>query len=121
MSSEERLREEAIKKTLEQISNIENHIEQPHYNLNRQQRVEVNIRVDETVPHGMFKPDPKLEGGWIASSQTFRAMKKDIFALDENMLDLQDNYTCTSCKTPLDRQFWHFCPYCGSQFSNIII
>jgi hypothetical protein len=112
----DRHREELVKKTLEKIRSMENMVEQPFYNLNNPLKVSVNIRIDNSVPHGLFKPDPKIPNGWIASEQTFRAMKKDIFALDENMLDLADNYTCTSCKTLLDRQFWHFCPHCGAQF-----
>lgn len=109
---EDRLREENIKKTLEKIASIENAVNQSYYNLSVEQKVEVNIRVDNSVPHGLFKPDPKLEGGWIASEQTFRAMKKDIFALDKELIDLADFYTCHSCHQKLDRQFWNRCPYC---------
>lgn len=121
MSSEDRLRSKNIQSAIDKISKIENHIDQSFYDLQAEQKLEVNIRVDNTVAHGMFKPDPKLEGGWIASEQTFRAMKKDIFALDEQMIDLQVKYNCTSCKTEIDRQFWNFCPHCGAQFSNIIL
>lgn len=114
----DRLREEQIKKTLEKINSIENALNQPFYDLGQQEKFEVNIRVDDSVAHGLFKPDPKIEGGWIASAQTFRAMKKDIFALDPQLLDLEQPYTCDSCKTKLDKQFWHFCPYCGASFLN---
>ena len=112
----DRAREEHIKKTLEKIHSIENAINRPFYNTETQQQVQINIRIDNHVPHGLFKPDPKLEGGWIASEQTYRAMKKDIFALDEEMIDLQESYQCQSCKTDLDKQFWEFCPYCGASF-----
>lgn len=116
MSMEERLKIEAVKQTLNKIRSIENQINQPHYNLNHEEKININIRVDNSVAHGLFKPDPKFEGGWVASYQTFRAMKKDIFALGEELLDLEEKYTCYSCKTNLDKQFWHFCPHCGSQF-----
>lgn len=112
----DRHREEQIKKTLEQIQSIDNAVNQQFYNTNAEQKFDVNIRVDNSVAHGMFKPDPKFDGGWIASEQTFRAMKKDIFALDEQMIDLQEKYICTSCKTELDKQFWQFCPHCGASF-----
>lgn len=112
----DRHREELIKKQLEKINSIENAVNAPFYDTSANQELQVNIRVDNSIPHGMFKPDPKLEGGWLASNQTFRAMKKDIFALDEDMIDLQEKYTCTSCKTELDKQFWLFCPHCGAAF-----
>ena len=111
-----RLKEESIKKSLEQIKSIENQINNPHYNLQQEQKFSVVINIDNKVAHGLFKPDPLQKDAWLTSSQTFRAMKKDIFSLDEGMLDLSLHYQCHSCKTDLDRQFWHFCPYCGSQF-----
>lgn len=114
--NESRLREEAIKKSLKQIKSIENQINNPLYNLEKEEKFSVQINIDNKVAHGMFKPDPKKQGSWLASEQTFRAMKKDIFAMDEAMLDLADHYQCHSCKSDLDLQFWHFCPYCGSQF-----
>jgi hypothetical protein len=121
VSTESRLSQKIIKKTLEDIKSLENQINEPQYNLNQGQKLEVNIRVDESVASGLFKPDPKLEGGWIANELTFRAMKKDIFALDEELIDLQEKYSCLSCKCDLDKQFWNFCPHCGSQFSKIIL
>jgi hypothetical protein len=114
-------REESIKRTLERIGSLENHIGESQYNLNQQQQLEINIRVVNSVPGGLFKPDPKLEGGWIANELTFKAMKKDIFALDDDLIDLEEKYSCLSCKTDIDKQFWSFCPHCGSQFSKIII
>lgn len=116
--STDRQREELIKKQLEKINRIENAVNSPLYNTNTPQEIQVNIRVDNSVAHGLFKPDPKYQGGWITSEQTFRAMRKDIFALDPELLDLQDTYTCNSCKTDLDKQFWKFCPHCGAAFSN---
>jgi hypothetical protein len=114
--SNSRLDEQAIKKSLEQLSSIENQINNPLYDLKQEQKFSVHISVDNKVSHGLFKPDPKQEGAWLASEQTYRAMKKDIFAMDEALLELSDHYQCHSCKSDLDLQFWHFCPYCGSQF-----
>ena len=116
--SENRLREENIKRTLNRIQSIENAVHQPFYNLEQQQKFEVAIRVDNSVAHGLFKPDPQRVGGWIASEQTFRAMKKDIFALDEELLELAQSYVCESCKTKIDLQFWNFCPHCTASFTN---
>jgi len=116
MNSEQRLREENIKKQLIKINSIENQINQPHYNSEKEQKFSVHIIVDNSVGHGLFKPNPKQEGSWLASEQTFRAMKKDIFALGDSVDELVEPYQCQSCKTDLDKQFWHFCPYCGSSF-----
>ncbi|MCO4755822.1 MAG: hypothetical protein KC478_15175 [Bacteriovoracaceae bacterium] len=109
---------ELIEKTLNHVKSIENAAGLPHYNLEQSQEYKVNIRVDNSVPHALFKPDPKLEGGYICSEQTFKAMKKNIFAMDEEMVDLEDLIDCDSCKTSIDRQFWNFCPHCGSGIKN---
>jgi lipopolysaccharide biosynthesis regulator YciM len=114
--NDNRLKEEAIKKSLEQLGSIKNQINNPMYDLKKEQTFSVKIDVDESVEHGLFKPNPQIEGAWLTSSQTFRAMKKDIFAMDEKLLELSVPYNCHSCKTDVDQQFWHFCPYCGSQF-----
>ena len=90
---------ELLEKTLKNIQNIENAAGLPHYNTQQSQEYKVNIRVDNSVAHSLFKPDPKIEGGYICSEQTFKAMKKDIFALDEQMLDLEDLVECSSCKS----------------------
>lgn len=106
--------EEAIKK----IQSIENTVGGPFYDLSAPEEYKVAIRVDNSVDHGLFRPDPIRQAGWICSEQTYRAMKKNIFALDEEMIDLADNYQCLGCKTSLDRQFWNFCPYCGESFKS---
>lgn len=111
---------QALEEALKRVQNIENAAGLPHYDIASPQEYKVSIRVDNSVAHGLFKPDPKLEGGWICSEQTFRAMKKNIFALDEQMLDLADDYECDGCKTLLDRQFWNFCPHCGESFKRAL-
>ncbi len=116
--NDNQLKEEAIKRALEQIGSIENQVNNPMYNLEKEQTYSVKIDIDNSVEHGKFKPNPKFEGAWLTSNQTFKAMKKDIFAMDEKLLELSIPYQCHSCKSDLDRQFWHFCPYCGSQFLN---
>lgn len=114
----DRLREEEVKRTLEKIASIENAVNAPYYDLHQQEKLTVNIRVDKSVPPAMFKPDPLNPGGWIANELTFRAMKKDIFALGSDLDQLKEPYTCQSCKSPLDRQFWNFCPYCAEKFEG---
>lgn len=118
----DRLREEHIQKTLNQIQGMENMLHQPYYDLSQQHKIEVHIRVDKNVPAAMFKPDPKNPSGWIANELTYRAMKKDIFALgeslEESLDELSERYTC-SCNNTMDKQFWHFCPYCGAPFTKL--
>jgi hypothetical protein len=101
---------------LEKVKNIQNAVDAPHYNTEQAKDIQVNIEVDNSIEHGLFKPHPEKTGTWLASEQTFRAMKKNIFALDEEMLDLADNIICESCKKTVDKQFWFFCPYCGASY-----
>jgi hypothetical protein len=113
------IREEHIKKTLDQIKRIENCVDKQMFNTQQEQKYEINIKVDNTISHGVFVPSKVFPGQWRASEQTFRAMKKDIFALgnSEEMLDeIAQPYKCHSCQTNLDKQFWKFCPYCGELF-----
>lgn len=107
-----------IMKNIERIKAFENAVDAPLYNTEKQIDINVNIAVDNKIAHGMFKPHPSKPNTWLASEQTFRAMKKNIFALDEEMLDLADNIICESCKTTIDKQFWFFCPYCGSSYKE---
>lgn len=116
--SGDRIREELINNTLAKIQKIENTVGRPYYNLNASENISVNIRVDNSVAPAMFKPDPTIPGGWIANELTFRAMKKDIFTLGESLDELKSQYQCSGCKKELDRQFWHFCPYCEKKFED---
>lgn len=104
-----------VKRVLEKIKSIENMVGNPQYDLDSYQSYQINIKVDNSIPHGLFKPDPKVSGQYLASGQTFQAMKKDIFAVSDPD-DLREPYQCKSCRTDLDKQFWHFCPMCGEQF-----
>jgi hypothetical protein len=107
---------EELLRQLDKIKKIENAVDAAHYNTEKPQDINVNIQVDNKVEHGMFKPHPTEPNTWLASEQTYRAMKKNIFALDEDMLDLADNIICESCKKTVDKQFWFFCPYCGASY-----
>lgn len=109
---------ELLEKSIKKIQSMENIAGLPMYDLSAAQEFKASIRVDNSVPHGLFKPNPAVQNRWICSEQTFRAMKKNIFALDEEMLDLADNHSCDSCRNVFDRQFWHFCPYCGTGFKS---
>ncbi len=113
---EDSVREAQVKKVLESINSIENMIDEPMYNINQQQEVQLHIKVDNSVAHGTFLPSKIYPGQWRTSEQTFKAMKKDIFALGDSVDELIEPYTCHSCKTDLDMQFWHFCPYCAERF-----
>lgn len=105
-----------LEEQIKLIQQMENIVGNSQYDTDSSQDFKVNIRVDNSVPHSLFKPDPMNKEGWICSEQTFRAMKKDIFALDEQMLELRDELNCSSCEKLVDRQFWHFCPHCGASF-----
>lgn len=109
---------QALEEAIKRIQDIENMVGKPHYDLRNTQEFKVNLRVDNALEHAKFKPDPKNQGGWICSEQTYRAMKKNIFALDDDLIEFADNYKCESCSEIIDRQFWHFCPHCGESFKT---
>jgi len=118
------LKEDNIRKILsnphlieEEIKKIEKRTEQPQYEY-RPEDIKVNIRLDESVPPTLFKPDPLIPNGYIANSLTIRAMRPDIFVLGESIDDLELLYKCPSCNHTSDQQFWTCCPYCGSAFKE---
>lgn len=87
--------------------------------LNDRQDIKLSLRVDESVGPAMFRPDPLIPGGYIANSLTLRAVRRDIFVLGEAVDELTQPIPCTSCRSPLDRQFWKLCPYCGQQLLSV--
>ena len=101
---------------LEEIKKIQNHIEQPHFDLEEREDIQVKIRVDEKISPAMFKPDPLIPGGYIANSLTIRAMRSDIFVLGDSFEDFETNVECHCGKT-IDAQFWKLCPYCAKEIS----
>lgn len=112
----QRAKEAEIQKTIEKINSIENMVDRPMYNIHKPQEAQLEIRVDNKVPHGKFVPSKAISHLWYASEQTFRAMKKDLFVTGESIDELIDHYQCHNCKNDLDRQFWYFCPFCGHSF-----
>ncbi len=106
-------------KKYQQLKNAINAGGKAHFNLSARQDIQVNIRPDATVQPAMFIPDPLLPGGYKAHPVTIAALKKDIFAAGSELFeDLEDLVTCDSCQHELDRQFWHFCPYCEAKFRD---
>ena len=88
-----------------------------HFTPQAEEEVKVNIRPDDKISPGMFKPDPLNPGHYKAHSVTIRAMSKDLFvAGSDEFLDLEKPYTCQKCRQNLDLQFWTFCPYCEAPF-----
>ena len=114
----DRKSEQEAQKTLEKIKSFTNLAGKPEYNTKSTEIYELNIKVDNSVPHGQFLPSHIYPGQWRASEQTFKAMKKDLFALGDSLDEIKEPYTCESCKSSLDKQFWFFCPYCGSSFKE---
>ncbi len=99
-------------KVLNYIRKLENEVNEPAFEIERRQDIKVNIRVDEKVGPGMFKPDPLIPNGYVANQLTIRAMRPDIFVLGETTEDLQVFHKC-ACGKEVDLQFWKLCPFCG--------
>tara|TARA_X000000950_G_C13879352_1_gene646219 strand:+ start:94 stop:432 length:339 start_codon:yes stop_codon:yes gene_type:complete len=78
----------------------------------RHQTNSVRLLVDEKIRPSLFQPHPTLPNVYYANSLTIRAVKKDLFLGGEGFEDLEDLTECLSCNSKIDRQFWHFCPFC---------
>lgn len=100
----------------EHLMKATNAVGQKHF-IDDPEAYQIQIRPDKTVSPGKFLNDPILPGGYKAHPTTIRAMRKDIFVgTTEVFEDLAFIINCESCKTEIDVQFWHFCPYCEAQF-----
>lgn len=75
----------------------------------------VNIIPDKGIKRGLFVPTLN-PNEYKAHPVTIRAMRKEIFMGAEDFVDLEHIKICESCKTELDVQFWHFCPFCEAPF-----
>jgi hypothetical protein len=103
----------------EQFKKIETEINlggQKAYDINNQEKFEVEILPDKSVEPALFKPLKVKPNSYKAHPDTIKAMKKNIFVTSGNYIDHEILYTCQSCKKSLDLQFWNFCPYCCAQF-----
>lgn len=100
----------------DKLKSYKNSIDQPLFATNLQENYNVNIKPDTSVAQGLFIPHKLIPNEFRAHPITIRAMRKEIFMGGDEFLDLECLYTCTSCKTQLDVQFWHFCPYCEASF-----
>lgn len=101
----------------QQLMQATNAIGAPHFGKQPQEERQVNIRRDDSVSPGMFKPDPLNPGHFKAHEVTIRAMRKDLFVGgSDEFIDLEKPYTCQKCGQKLDVQFWIFCPFCEASF-----
>ena len=98
--------------TLKRTRQLENEDPLSPFDSSKREDIKVQIRVNESVSPGMFRPDPLIPGGYVANSLTIKAMRQDIFVLGESMDELKTPYEC-GCGVNLDLQFWKLCPHCG--------
>lgn len=106
-------------KLLEKLKQATNAAGKNHFNFTATDDIQVNLRPDTTVQPAMFIPDPLLPGCYKAHPVTLRALRKDIFAAGNELFeDLEDLTTCETCQQIIDRQFWHFCPFCEAKFRD---
>ena len=78
----------------------------------------VRLLIDEKVKPSLFLPHPNMSNVYYANSLTIRAVKKNLFLGGEGFEDLEDFTKCLSCNSKIDRQFWHFCPYCEGKLAT---
>lgn len=116
--NEDRLKDVEALKTLKKINQFKNLAGRKEYDTNHPQDFKVHFKIDNTMEHGSFKPSQVYPGQWLTTEQTLRALKRNIFALGDSIDEIAEPYQCLSCTKDLDRQFWIFCPYCGSPFKD---
>ncbi|MBD66562.1 MAG: hypothetical protein CME62_15225 [Halobacteriovoraceae bacterium] len=109
-------KEEVVRDTLKKIERMKNAAGKTLFRQDLQEEIQLQIKVDNSLPHGRFYPSEVYPGQWRATEQTFKAMKKNIFALGDDIDELKHEYKCESCSEVLDIQFWNFCPFCGESF-----
>jgi hypothetical protein len=99
----------------QKLKSYSNAFETPLYITDYHEKYEVNIKPDSTIARGKFIPtlNPRE---YKAHPVTIQAMRKEIFMGEEDFVDLECIIQCESCKTELDVQFWHFCPFCEASF-----
>jgi hypothetical protein len=113
------MKTDELEKKLATLRQATNAGGKPNFNLGGVEKISVHLRPDNTVRPAMFVPDPLLPGGYKAHPVTLAALKKDIFAAGSELFeDLEDLVTCESCQQQIDRQFWHFCPFCEAKFRD---
>lgn len=100
----------------EDLLKLTNAVNQPLVDLSAQENFKVNLIPDTKVAPALFVPDKSKPGQYKAHPDTIRALRKDIFVSDPDLLDRSLVYQCVSCHHELDLQFWHFCPYCLKEF-----
>lgn len=76
----------------------------------------VQLIPDSSVERALFLPNKLRPGEYRAHPSTILALRKDIFVVSEDTIDLECHILCSSCKKIFDAQFWFFCPYCESSF-----
>lgn len=106
-----------VEKKLEKLKKAKNVTGQPHFDTSRFEESKINLVPDASISLGKFKPSKLMDKTYLAHPTTIKAMKKDIFAAGNELFeDLEDIVECLSCRQQIDRQFWHFCPFCEAQF-----
>ena len=74
-------RQKEIDQAKAYLENLQGHTGQAFVDVNKREDIKVHIEIDNSLKPGQFKPHPKLHSIWYTSSQTFRAMKKDVFSI----------------------------------------
>lgn len=105
---------------VKKLSTYTNAVNTQLFDMDMHETHQVNIVPDKSIKPAAFIPDPLNPKKFRAHPVTIRAMRKELFMGGEDFVDLECLITCASCKTELDIQFWHFCPYCEASFSSKI-
>ncbi len=103
----------------EKIRSYTNSCGQPLYDLSDKTHNDVKIQLmpDHTLRPATFVPSKISPHIIYAHPTTIYAVRKDLFYLDEEFLDLQSLGKCQSCGETQDLQFYHCCPFCAGKLA----
>lgn len=101
---------------LQKIGRETNVLDFPHYDLKNPETYSIPIEPDKKITVGLFMPIENQPGKFKAHPDTIRALRKDIFVMDEELIYTIQKINCHKCNAELDKQFWVHCPFCGGEF-----
>jgi hypothetical protein len=82
------------------------------YNHELPENHKLELKPDENVRTGLFKPVPGQSHTFTAHPLTIKAIRKDLFVSDLEFEDYSLELECSKCSNAYDLQFYRQCPHC---------
>lgn len=104
-----------IERQLQKIRSETHFTGQNRFNTHYCEEFKLHFIIDEKMAPARFLPDPTKKNTWVCSSQTYRALRKEIFSAGEEFFSELETRPCENCSKLLDTDFWWHCPHCGKE------